>query len=164
MKNRSILLILILIIISCSNESKKQEKVENWYLKPISRNPNNFDEIAFKQGASGEPIMNIELIANLIKTKKYSEIKNYLFSNSPGERLAAFLAIRELEKDNLIKMQLNELNKFNLIKSQGDSIYFMSGCTHQEVTTIKDIISDTITSLEANWWMNELLGKNIINE
>jgi|GEM_PF-5511400 len=161
--NKLFLLITCLNLLACNSNQLIESSIkdENEFLLPPDPNPNGYDEIAFKQGAAGAPTKIVAEMEELIKTKEYNSVKEYLLSKYPGERLTAYLAIITLKEDGSIKLNQKELNQFNQIKLQKDSIYYRSGCTYEDLTTINNLIADSSTIMEAGWWMDDQLGKNV---
>lgn len=72
----------------------------------------------------------------------------------------------KLAEEGLIKLKRSELEQIEKNRNKNDTIYTCSGCTESEYYTIKQLINDTTNNmrLEAGWWFDETLGKNVVEQ
>jgi hypothetical protein len=56
------------------------------------------------------------------------------------------------------------LNQIKKNSSKTDTIYTCSGCTESESFAVKQLLTDATNYIrrEAGWWLDDILGKNII--
>lgn len=133
-------------------------------VSPSELNPNNYDEIGFKCGAGGNGTKSVEEFSKIIKNKNYIKLKASLYSQKPGTFYLATITCEKLAEEGMINLNKTELNQIKKNRSKTDTIYTCSGCTESEFFTVKQLLTDTnnYIKMEAEWWFDDILGKNII--
>jgi hypothetical protein len=89
-----------------------------------------------------------------------------LYSKEAGKVYLSTISCERLKDEGLIQLNKSELKQIQENKTKTDTIYTCSGCTDSEYYTVKELLIDTnnLIHIEANWWMEYLLGKNSVKE
>lgn len=166
MKSILIILTIMLGIFSCTIKPKTAKFSNFEIVSPPDLNPNNNDEIGFKCGGGGEGTILVKEFSKIIKDKNYIKLKEGLYSQKPGTFYLATISCEILAKEGMINLNKTELNQIKKNKIKTDTVYTCSGCTEFESFAVKQLLNDTSNyiRMEAGWWFDEILGKNIIRD
>lgn len=156
---KNILFFILFIVIGCMNDNKNEKKdLENEITElppPLIVDKNSF--VGFACGPSGESSEIVDSITEILKNKKYNELKKNLFSNKPAEKyLATFTCLKLLEKET-IELDADELNQIAENKKSDLKISFCSGCTIRESYKMAQLFSGkTELGSDAEFWFNRM--------
>lgn len=157
-------LFLSLIFSSCNSNKAESSDKDLKIFSPPRINPDNYDVIGFACGEGGEESPMVDEITKLIKDENYKELKANLYSSKPGMVYLATFSCEELEKEGLIKLTKTDRKQMIQNRTKTDKIYYCSGCTGSELYTVNHILTDSAHNLakDAGYWINGLLGKDVI--
>lgn len=157
-----IIIFFSLILFSCNSNTTKDSKIET--VSPSEIEKNNFNEIGFACGADGQETKLVEEFTKLIKDKNYKQLKSSLYSSEPGIFYLSTISCTKLSQEGMMKLNSSDLKQIEKNHNKTDTIYTCSGCTNQGYYSIKQLLNDTTNFInqEAEWWFDEILGKNII--
>lgn len=145
---------------SCASKTNKEPSEDTIQMSDF--NPNNYDEIGFKCGAEGSPTKLVRAFSKLIEQKNYAKIRMGLFSKNPGWSYLSTLVCEHLE--TIKTLQLFPIERFQIKKNKliTDTLFVLSGCTHQELTTVSKLISESNTLIhkQADFWLSNILKEN----
>ncbi|ASS49408.1 MAG: hypothetical protein A3D31_03200 [Candidatus Fluviicola riflensis] len=165
-KIKALLIILVFSFLSCTSNTKTSRNSTVETVSPPVFNPNNYDEIGFACGAGGKGTLLVDEFTTFIMDKNYEPLRAKLYSSKPGEVYLATISCEKLAEEGMIKLRESELSQMKKNRNKTDTIAICSGCTRSEYFTVKQLLNDTTNNMriEAGWWFDEILGKNIIEE
>lgn len=163
---KSIFLILSIVLISCSTKTKNTAQLDDKIIIPSQLSTDNYDEIGFACGEGGGSTSIVQEFYTTIKDKNFSKLKADLFSPKTGRYFLATISCELLNQEREIDLNKKDLLQINKNKTKNDSIYTCSGCTQFDVFSVNKILTDTTNYINVvtHYWINGILGKNIVRE
>lgn len=164
MKSYLVLMFSIFLILSCTFKTAKSKDSNAATVLPPVSNPYNYDKVGFKCDAGGKSSELVSKFSKLIRNKDYYQQKKGLYCSVPGICYLATFSCERLAEEGMIDLNRTEIQQMQKNRTKTDTIYTCSGCTGSENFTVQQILPDTSNHMrmEAGWWMDEVLGKNII--
>lgn len=160
--------ILLILLISCTskksvskNSIEYKETVDELFIEDWKE-----PQIGFACYDGGQETSIVRQFRHWFEQHKFDSITSELFSEHPSSVFLATFLSEKLEKERMIHLSEAKKNQILRNRQKTDLIYTCSGCTEFQNFSLKQVLTDSTNYIleEANWWFEDLTGRNIISE